>query len=58
MHLTNYAINKESNFFIDESEVKDILAPNKCSKRTLTAIFAQMEPEKVETIKANIKSTV
>jgi len=28
MHLTNYSVNKLSNDFIDETDVKDILEPN------------------------------
>lgn len=39
MHLTNYAVNKSADGFIDEAQVKDILAPNNCSKRTLTALY-------------------
>ena len=39
MHLTNYSLNKISKDFIDESEVEDILEPNNCSKRTLTALW-------------------
>ena len=54
MHLTNYALNKTSDYFVNEEDVTDIMAPNKCSKRTLTALFAQMNEEDVEIIKANI----
>jgi len=39
MHLTNYSVNKESKDFIDERYVKDILEPNFCTKRTLTALY-------------------
>jgi len=42
--------------------MKDIHEPNKASKRTLTSLFKQIEliktPEKVEKLKANIKSTI
>lgn len=43
MHLTNYAVNKSANGFVDEAEVKDILEPNNCSKRTLTALYKELE---------------
>ena len=41
MHLTNYAINKNSENYIWEPE--NILEPNNGSKRTLTALFKQFE---------------
>ena len=43
MHLTNYSINKAGHNWIDESEVDDMLKPNNCSKRTITALFQQLE---------------
>jgi len=39
MHLTNYSLNKASEEFTTESEVENILEPNKGSKRTLEALF-------------------
>ena len=39
MHLTNYSINKVSKNWVDESEVEDILEINRCSKRTLSALW-------------------
>lgn len=39
MHLTNYSVNKSAANWVDESEVEDILAPNKCSKRTLSCLW-------------------
>lgn len=39
MHLTNYSVNKSSKTYIQEDEVGDILEPNECSKRTLTALW-------------------
>ena len=61
MHLTNYSLNKLSNTFIPEEEqVENVLDPNNCSKRTLTALWKQIEEKEkdkavVETIKENIK---
>ena len=43
MHLTNYAVNKTADGFVDEADVLDILEPNDCSKRTLTALYKQLE---------------
>lgn len=39
MHLTNYAVNKMADGFVDETDVLDILEPNNCTKRTLTALY-------------------
>lgn len=39
MHLTNYAVNKMAEEFVDEADVNDILEPNNCTKRTLTALY-------------------
>ena len=39
MHLTNYSLNKTASNFVDELEVENILEPNLCSKRTLTALW-------------------
>ena len=62
MHLTNYSLNKTSEDWIDETEVEDPLLPNKCSKRTLTAMYAQLAEEqgedKVEELKENLKRSV
>lgn len=43
MHLTNYAINKTSDKYVWEPE--NILEPNNASKRTLTALFKQLEAQ-------------
>lgn len=43
MHLTNYQINKGSKDFIDDLQVEDILKPNNATKRTLTALWAEIE---------------
>jgi hypothetical protein len=45
MHLTNYSLNILSKTWIDESEVENIFEPNECSKRTLAALWKQMEQE-------------
>lgn len=58
MHLTNYSLNKIADNFIDETDVEDIMEPNHCSKRTLTALWKQIEEEHgdvVGPIKENIK---
>ena len=39
MHLTNYAVNKMADGFVDETEDHDILEPNKCTKRSLTSLY-------------------
>lgn len=39
MHLTNFSLNKMSEDFVLEEDVHDIYEPNKCSKRTLTAVY-------------------
>lgn len=39
MHLTNYSVNKTSDEYVQEEEVDDILEPNDCTKRTLTALW-------------------
>lgn len=62
MHLTNYAVNKTAEGFVDETEVTDILEPNRCTKRTLTALYKQIEkkvkdPEVIDKIKASIEET-
>ena len=59
MHLTNYQINKGSKDYVDDIDVEDILKPNKATKRTLKALYAEIEqdtkdPTIVETIKKNI----
>ena len=43
MHLTNYSINKGSPDFVEDLNVKDVLKPNNATKRTLTALFAEIE---------------
>ena len=58
MHLTNYRVNKSSANWVEESDVSDILEPNGCSKRTLAALWKELNnAEMVETIKANIRDT-
>ena len=64
MHLTNYSLNKKSRDFVDEEDVQDIFEPNRCSKRTLTAIYKQLEveyakkyPNIVEEVKKSIEDT-
>ena len=63
MHLTNYSLNILSKTWIDESEVENIFEPNECSKRTLAALWKQMEqefqdqPDMIEKIKESIKYT-
>lgn len=63
MHLTNYSLNKLSNSYVpEEDQVENVLDPNDCSKRTLTALWKQIEAKEkdknvVETIKENIKRT-
>ena len=47
MHLTNYSINKASPNYVWEPE--NILEPNDGSKRTLTALYAQLEADGVDT---------
>lgn len=59
MHLANYSINKYSKDFIDDLTVDDILKPNGATKRTLNALFAQIEeewgdPQIVEKLKKDI----
>lgn len=39
MHLTNYSVNKSSDTWVDENDVENILEPNDCSKRTLSALW-------------------
>lgn len=61
MHLTNYSLNKKSRDFIDEDQVKDMFQPNMCSKRTLTAIYKQLEVEyanKFPNIVAEVKKSI
>ena len=65
MHLTNYSVNKTSPTYVDESTVEDIFEINSGSKRTLTALWKQLErdyahktPDIVETIKENIKDSI
>ena len=42
MHLTNYAVNKNSeNFIFNEDEVEDDVG----HKRSLSAVYAQMQEE-------------
>ena len=49
MHLTNYSLNKSSDKWVDEADVENILDPNQCSKRTLTALWKEIgDEEKVE----------
>lgn len=43
MHLTNYSINKGSKDFVDDVMVEDVLKPNNATKRTLTALFAEID---------------
>jgi len=43
MHLTNYSLNKMNKQYIKEPE--NILEPNDGSKRTLTALYKQIEQE-------------
>ena len=63
MHLTNYSLNILSKTWVSESEVKNIFEPNECSKRTLTALWKQLQqefqdqPDIIEKIKENIKYT-
>ena len=45
MHLTNFSLNKMSADFVQEDHVRDIYEPNKCSKRTLTAVYKQLDKE-------------
>jgi len=47
IHLTNYSINKASENYIWEPE--DILAPNNGSKRTMTALMAQLDQMGIDT---------
>lgn len=57
MHLTNYSINKASPNYVWEPEV--ILSANNGTKRTMTALYAQLEANGVDTqqIKDNIAYT-
>ena len=62
MHLTNYSLNKLSNTFVAEEESENVLDPNNCSKRTLTALWKQIEAKEkdknvVDKIKESIKET-
>ena len=43
MHLCNYSINKRSKNYIDDLDVVDVLKPNYATKRTLSALFAEIE---------------
>ena len=43
MHLTNYSVNKSSDSWVDEMDVENIFEPNACSKRTLTALWKELE---------------
>jgi hypothetical protein len=54
MHLTNYSINKMSENYIWEPE--DVLSINNGSKRTLTALYKELEQNEidVESIKSSI----
>jgi len=45
MHLTNYSVNKHNENWVEESAVSDILEPNACSKRTLTALWKELDNE-------------
>mmetsp|Transcript_32982 Transcript_32982/g.50463 ORF Transcript_32982/g.50463 Transcript_32982/m.50463 type:complete len:96 (+) Transcript_32982:732-1019(+) len=45
MHLTNYSINKISKTYVSDKEVENVCEPNKASKRTLAALFKQIEQE-------------
>mmetsp|Transcript_14421 Transcript_14421/g.24600 ORF Transcript_14421/g.24600 Transcript_14421/m.24600 type:complete len:162 (+) Transcript_14421:588-1073(+) len=65
MHLTNYSVNKGSDTFIKDTDVEDIMDINNASKRTLSAIFRQIErdygkenPQVLQTIKENIEDTI
>lgn len=55
MHLTNYSINKASPNYVWEPE--DILSANDGSKRTLSALWQQLEALEIDTdqIKKSIK---
>jgi hypothetical protein len=39
MHLTNYAVNKESEEFVMAKDVEDILKDNMATKRTLASLY-------------------
>ena len=43
MHLTNYSLNKVSAKYVKEPEVTNIHEPNNGTKRTLAALFKQIE---------------
>lgn len=60
MHLTNYSVNKTSENYKEEPETMDqILCANDGSKRTLTALFEELQHMGVDTdkIKHNIKKS-
>jgi tubulin polyglutamylase TTLL6/13 len=54
MHLTNYAINKMSDCFVESEAFLEI---NKASKRTFTSLFKSLRAKNVDvgTIQKNIK---
>ena len=60
MHLTNYSLNKDSEEYVKDPE--DILEPNNGSKRTLTALYKQLEKQEgsdliVRELKESIERT-
>ena len=58
MHLTNYSVNKTADGFVDEADVEDIMEPNNCSKRTLTALYKELEKVKDESLVEKIKESI
>lgn len=61
MHITNYNINKFSKNCIDEEGVEDVLKPNSATKRTLSAVLAEIDNISVnkdasKTIRKNIQN--
>ena len=57
MHLTNYAINKESDKFIFNEDAKDMSIGH---KRSLEAIFGQMKEKGVDiaVLQQNIREVI
>lgn len=50
MHLTNYAVNKTSENYKDEPDTMDqILCANNGSKRTLTALYEELQEMGIDT---------
>ena len=43
MHMTNYSLNKHSTDFVEDYMVDDILNPNEATKRTLAALWKELE---------------